>query len=689
MLERKKIVSLLMASALMLSTTACGKEEAEPSPTPSPEPTMAVATDTPVPTPTTAPADPTPTTAPAPTQAPSYTAGYVADFEDGNCGYIAVKESMANSAAVELSLVDFGGSKALKVDASDTSKVPYLAIDISSLAGDAIESVRSIEIDLGALGADGKFYAVSGSCFLYTGEDNKETEATWSVYMETKNPKRAVFKLADDQAFVAGAKNIIILTKKTDNAVDAGSYSIVYVDNIELKDAAGNAVAVNSAASFNAPDGFADQDWSNLVPVKDEVILSGMEGTSSGWWPGSGISTDPNQEGANYVDAASFGPGMIMTIYMSFDAASLEDWQKHIKLVGQYWPVENSDIPAPNWESFSVADVADLEVKDDGTMLFNIYAISMNDSYSIAQISYDAIAEHLGEDWFSYVKFLGVADYGYELSITSVTAGYEKKVLPATVNNVDIEGFAVKGAGWAQAGVDRTEDGGTFDHTLLKPGTVVTINYKSAGNMWLVAVPAEGASFDWIRIADGGAANTNDDNTACQITYEQIVETLGTDDLSQIRQLQCESDQEWEVYSVSIGEFAPEPIPYTDEVVIEGSAVKGAGWAQDGVVRAEDGGTFDYTLLKPGTVVNIRYKENGGNYWLVVVGVEGAPYGWTRIKDGGAARTMPDKGLVQITYEEIVDVLGSDDLSGIYALQCESDQEWEVYSISIATVVQE
>lgn len=689
MLKRKKVVSLLMASVLALSATGCGNEEtsADPSPTPSPTPTEAPAD--PTPTPTEAPADPTPTTAPLPTEAPSYAAGYVADFEDGNYGFIAVKESMANSAQVELSVVDFKGSKAVKAEASDTSKVPYVAIDISSLAGDAIESVRSIEMDLGLLGADGNFYAASGSCFIYTGEENKETETSWSVYLDTKNPRRVTFTIAADQAFAAGAKNIIMLTKKTDNAVDSGSYSTLYIDNIVLKDADGNAVAVNAAAGFDAPDGFADQDWSNLVQVKDEVILAGMEGTTGGsWWPASGISTDPNQPDANYVDPASFGPGMIMTIYMSFDSSGMDDWQKNIKLVGQYWTVEGSEIPAPNWEAFSVQDVAELTVGTDGSMSFNVYALPMNDSCSIAQISYDEIAQYLGEDWFSYVKFLGVADYGFPLSISAVTAGYEKKVLPATVKDVTIEGFSVKEKAWAQAGVDRVEDGGTFDHTLLKPGTVVTINYKSEGSMWLVAVPVEGASFDWSRIADGGAANTNDDNTACQITYEQIVEALGTDDLSQIAKLQCESDQPWEVYSVTIGEFAPDPIPYTNEIVLEGSAVKKSAWAQDGVIAVAAGGTFDYTLLQPGTVVNIRYKENGGNYWLVVANMEGAPYVWTRIEQN-TARTMPDKGLVQITYEQIVAALGSDDLSYIYALQCESDQDWEVYSISIATVVGE
>ena len=68
-----------------------------------------------------------------------------------------------------------------------------------------------------------------------------------------------------------------------------------------------------------------------------------------------------------------------------------------------------------------------------------------------------------------------------------MTVGEEKKVLPATQNDVEIEGFAAKAAGWAQAGVKTVNAGGTFDVSLLKPGCVVTINYKSQGSMWLVA----------------------------------------------------------------------------------------------------------------------------------------------------------------------------------------------------------
>lgn len=698
MFKKKRWIAASMVMAM--AVTGCGdKAGADPTPLPTtPAATQKPTTPEATPEPTKAETTPEPTTAPTPTEAVAYEAGKVADFEDGNFSFIAVKESLVTSAETELSVVDFGDSKMLKAVAPDTGKIPYIAVDISSLAGDAVESVRSIEFDMGLGSPEEKFYAASGNVYYYVGADNAEKTAPWSVYLAVKNPKRNVVTLAEGESFVKGAKNIIIIAKETDNAIEAaGATNTVYLDNIVLKDADGNAIALNTAAEFDEPDGFSSKDWSNLVPVKNEVSIDGMVGkTNKGWWPVAGISTDPAQEDANVVDASVFGPGKIMTIYCAFDAASLEDWQKNIKLVGQYYEVEGSEIGNPGWEPFKSED-GKAEYDDKGNM--NIYALTFNDSYTIAQVSYDEVAKYFGEDWFKYVKFLGIADYGFELDVMGVTIGEEKKVLPATINNVEVEGFNVKGDGWGQAGVDTVANGGTFDISLLKPGCVITVDYKSEGSLWLVAdvIPDMGAPYGWTRIAYDESAEVkslgavNDDRNQVQFTYDQIVAALGTEDFSALAKLQCESDQAWEVYKVSIGEYAPEALKFTDEVVIEGSALKAAGWAQAGVKRASDGGTFDYTLLVPGSVINVYYKENGANYWLVANPAEGAPFDWSRVGNGDNAvvsRMDPKKGIMQITYDQLVAALGTDDFSTISELQVESGEEWEVYQIGIAKLAE-
>jgi hypothetical protein len=249
------------------------------------------------------------------------------------------------------------------------------------------------------------------------------------------------------------------------------------------------------------------------------------------------------------------------------------------------------------------------------------------------------------------------------------------------MGDVEIEGFQVKAAGWAQAGVNTIAGGGTFDPALLVPGSVVTINYNSAGPVWLVAVPVDGAPFAWTRIEQGTAAR-NDDNTVCQITYEQIVKALGTDDLSGLSALQCEGEQDWEVYSVKIGQLAPSLVKVKDAVEIPDFAVSAAGWAQAGVATTVGGGTFDATALKPGCVVTIKYKS-AGPVWLVAVPADGAPYAWTRIAQGAAAKNA-DNTECQITYDQIVTALGTEDFAaGLAQLQAEGEQDWEVYSVSI------
>ena len=62
-------------------------------------------------------------------------------------------------------LLQINGSKALKVT-NMNGKVPYVAIDIASLAGDKIADIKSITMDIGTEHPDGKFYATSGKILL-------------------------------------------------------------------------------------------------------------------------------------------------------------------------------------------------------------------------------------------------------------------------------------------------------------------------------------------------------------------------------------------------------------------------------------------------------------------------------------------------------------------------------------------
>ncbi len=627
MLKKKRFLALSLSLLMVCSLAACSKKTEETN------------------------ADVTPTTAAttAPTQEPTPTpeAFVGIDFEDGLSGFVEVNPSPGDADEAVLSVVDFNGSKQLLVDCQ-SFKVPYVGIDVSSLVGDKITEVRSIEMDITSVSADGVFRSISGKVVACSGADLTETKDDWSVYLDTKNPNKAKGILANEaEYFIAGAKNYFYLTKTTDTGKDVvAEPTDFYIDNIVLRDADGKAIPVDTSVGFDKPAGFGVEDWSNLTPVKDEVEIEGFS-VGAAAWAQAGVDTVVN---GGTFDASLIKPGTILTIKYNS--------------TGNVWLVAVPGEGAPyGWTRI-----------EQGTAV-------KNDSGNVCQITYDQIVKALGtEDFASSLAILqaeGEADW----EVSSVTIGVESKQLPLTMNDVEIEGFAVSAAGWAQAGVDTVAAGGTFDPALLQPGSVVTINYKSDGNVWLVANPGEGAKFGWTRIEQGTAAK-NDENTKCQITYEQIVAALGTDDLSGLAALQAEGEMDWEVYSVTIGTYAPKLVAVKDEVEIADFAVSAAGWAQAGVDTTLNNGTFDATALKPGCVVTINYKSDG-NVWLVAVPAEGAPYGWTRIQQGTAAKNA-ENSKCQITYDQIVAALGTDDFaSSLAILQCEGEMDWEVYSVTI------
>jgi hypothetical protein len=215
------------------------------------------------------------------------------------------------------------------------------------------------------------------------------------------------------------------------------------------------------------------------------------------------------------------------------------------------------------------------------------------------------------------------------------------------------------------------------------PGTVFNINFSGEGNMWLVGVSGGNPNGDWIRIAQNEALQYG---ANAQVTAEQIIAALGDDFASTLMRIQCESDQDWEVYAVTFGTAMAPYVEAKDQIDLDGAGSGGA-WSQGADVNTtNDGGTFDATTIVPGTVITVNYASEG-DMWLV--GVSGGnPNGdWIRIAQGAAVKNAKgDK--VQITYDQIVAALGEDFASTLARIQCESDQDWEVYSVTLGTAAE-
>jgi len=609
--KKAKIFAVVMAAVMTLSMVACGEQTGNETPTTAPTATTA---------PTEAPVvDPDPTTPPAPQNVTI--ADATVTFEDGNMGFIDVYSSHARSAKCELSLVDFNGSKAVKVvNTTGASKCPFVAIDASSLLGADVAKVAGVELVIGTSNSTGTFYSVSGEIGSWWGaEAENNSLGTWSVYMEKKNPKVVTAKIPAGNELVADAYNIIYIGLTTDNASEAGVCSEFYIDDIRFYDAAGNTLKGDTTVAFNWPD-LSGPDRSYLYDVANAVEFPGFT-TSAGAWAQAGF--DVPQE---IWDALV--PGSVVEIeYSSAD--------------GQIWIVMPD--AAAGW----------IRVAQNKAYI--------NGSQTTAQIPYEAFVELCGEDkttWGARMQCEGSADW----EVYSLKVGTASKRM-AIANPVEFPGFATSAGAWAQNGFEMPQE--IID--ALVPGSVVEIDYTSAdGALWIVMPWAEAG---WMRCGQGTAVCTG---TKCYVTYEQIEEMCGTDKATWGAMMQCEGSADWEVYGLRVGTKLEYPV-LGGFVDFPDFAKSAGAWAQDGLEMPQ--AIID--ALVPGAVVEISYTSEDGDIWIVM---PDAAAGWMRCAQGAA---LKDNGKAYITYEQIAAACGEDKSTWGARMQCEGSSAWEVYGVRI------
>ncbi len=612
-MKTKKFLACLLAGTMALSLVACGGD-ADTDADASVESTTA---DTTV---ESTVADDAPTVVEA-----------SIDFEDGNMGFVAPYMVPADAAELELSVVDFAGSKALQVK-NLTGKVPYVAVDASSLLGADVAKVATIEMSLGVSYEDGSFNAVSGEIFAWSGADLVETSDAWSVFLEKANPKTAVATLSEGEEFVADAGNIFYLNLKTDNGLDAGKgNATLYIDNIRFLDASGNLLAADSSVAFVAPEGFENsgKDMSNLCALANPVEFTGFQTTGAGWAQ-SGFAM-PEEIIAALV------PGAVVEI--EYSSAN-----------GDMWIVMNE--AAVGWSRVG-----------DG----NNGSAYINDSKNVAQITYEQLAAICGEDvstWGTTMQCEASGDW----EVFSVKVGQAAPVY-AVSNAVEFAGFACTGDAWAQNGFAMPEE----IVAALVPGSVVEIEYTSeSGKMWVVM---NEAAVGWSRVGDGNNGSSVCYDGKCYVTYEQIAAICGEDVSTWGTTMQCESDTPWEVYSVKVG-TASEMKMVNNNVNFEGFACTGDAWAQNGFAMPEE----IVAALVPGSVVTIKYTSESGKMWVVM---NEAAVGWSRVGDGNNGTAACNNGVCQVTYEQMAAICGEDVSTWGTTMQCESDTPWEVYSVTV------
>ena len=619
-MKNKKLLASLLAGAMVLSLAACGEE---PSGSSSVEESTSEVQQS---------AEAEPTAEPAPEAAPASI-----DFEDGHMGFVAPYMQMANAADIELAVVDYNGSKALEVK-NLSGDIPYVAFDATSLLGADVAKVASMEADVAVTYENGTFNAVEGRILAWSGEDRNETYDDWSVYLESKNPNKAVATLDEGEEFVADAGNIFILNLTTDNgANDGNGNATMYIDNIRFLDASGNLLTADSTVAFAAPEGFESSgvDMSNLAVLTNVVEFDGFA-ASAGEWAQAGF-TMPQE----IIDALV--PGSVVEISYSSES-------------GDMWIVMNE--AQAGWMRVG-------QPGGEGTPAY------YNNSKNVAQITYEQLAALCGDDvstWGSTMQCESSSPW----EVFSVKVGQAAPVY-ALSNTVNFEGFATSAGEWAQAGFTMPQE--IID--ALVPGSVVEISYSSeSGDMWIVMNEAQAG---WMRVGQPGGEGTPAvmDGSKSYVTYEQLAALCGDDVSTWGSTMQCESSGAWEVYSVRVGTASTFKMN-NNQVNFEGFATSAGEWAQEGFDMPQE--IID--ALVPGSVVNISYTSEDGTMWIVM---PDAAAGWMRVGQPGGEGTpgAANGSVCQITYEQIAALCGEDKSTWGARMQCEASSAWEVYSVTV------
>lgn len=635
MRKRKQVVSLLVASAMAVSLVACGGGDTTTSETSSDAVEEAAEESSEE----TADAEASDGEEAADAAAVE---GASVDFEDGNFAFVKVRSDGDKS---NLSVTDFNGSKALYAENVDGSNM-FIGINVSALLGDKVADLATINMDLGTASKGGEFNASSGVLYAYTGADNEQVKVgPWSVYVETANPKTATFDVSG-AGFVAGADNYIVISKETDNGDVPGD---MYIDNIQLLDASGSLLTADTAAEFGDPANFGSSgvDRANLFGLTHEVVFEGFATKADGW---AQDGFDMPQE---IIDALV--PGSVVEINYKSDT-------------GHMWLVMPDS--EAGWMRVGVGDW-------DGSGQQYAYT---NNAGTTAQVTYEQLAAVLGDDVSTWgARMQCESDGAWE--VTSVKVGTASTNYVIKKGAVD-SGYAGKADGWAQDGFDMSED---FIAALV-PGSVVEISYKAdTGHIWLVMPDATAG---WMRVGVGdydgsGQGYITMDGSKAYVPYETLAEILGDDVSSWGARMQCESDGAWEVTSVRVGE-AGEIIPNNSQVVVDGFAFKADGWAQDGMELTEE----QLAALVPGSVINISYKSESGEIWLVF---PDAAAGWMRVGVGdydgsGQGYALCTGNSAQIPFETIAEILGDDVSTWGTRIQGEASTAWEITGLSIGSV---
>ena len=173
----------------------------------------------------------------------------VVDFEDGNYSFVSMKTDDGGDNS-KLSVVDFNGSKQLKVDVADCANVPKVYFDLNSmLNSDDFDKVKTIQMDVTFESKDGVTPpGWAGGAVGTQGGEAKTPNWAQTAWECGEYDKAVSDPVTVERKFLLYSERLVNGTEGTHMILMRWGSEVdynMYVDNIRFLDADGNAIAVD------------------------------------------------------------------------------------------------------------------------------------------------------------------------------------------------------------------------------------------------------------------------------------------------------------------------------------------------------------------------------------------------------------------------------------------------------------
>lgn len=177
----------------------------------------------------------------------------VVDFEDGKYSFVSMKTDDGGDPST-LSVVDFGGSKQLKVDVSDCANVPKVYFDLNAmLNSDDFDKVKIIEMDVTFESKDGVTApGWAGGAIGTQGGEAKTPDWGQTAWECGEYDKAVSDPVTIQRKFLLYSERLVNGTEGTHMILMRWGAEVdynMYVDNIRFLDADGKAISVELKAS--------------------------------------------------------------------------------------------------------------------------------------------------------------------------------------------------------------------------------------------------------------------------------------------------------------------------------------------------------------------------------------------------------------------------------------------------------